>query len=406
MECFYPGRILIAPNRELDSGSADLMVELGDKYGRELQLAYRIEDVLQANDLSLAPDLAARGLPFVGRVRVGAENEVAAAIREHPRVGAATPDYVVDPNATLTIDQTVIDQSLAAIGAHPASPHCGSGCVVGVLDSGIDPSFVTSRGVRRTQYDALDPGGAAKVPSDRTGHGSLVARIIGEVAPGAELISIKTFENSGTISSVIAGLYLAHAAGPCQVINMSLSVRCEPLRCAVCGRTPSPEATNVPQLRYFFETFMKSAPNTVLVAASGNANSLALPAALSNIIAVGAFDYSQRTAASNYPQVPLDRYVMAPGGQNIPGAAFASAQTFGGSSYFWGTSFAAAFVTGFAAKSVCASRLPGCGTPRRGTPATGYQGPLAEVLGELYARSDQTWNGYQPHRHGLGAIRF
>jgi Subtilase family len=410
MECFYPGRVLVGPGIE-SGGPRGLAEFLTGEFGGDFEFEFGIEEILAHHELKIPDSHAARTLPFVGRVPEGAEIEMAqhlARFSRH-RVAAATPDYLVRPNAPITVDQHVLDQTINTLRAWPRSIRCGDGCTVGILDSGIDPQFVSSPASLHTrQYDSLAPSSGGTALSDTIGHGSLVARIINTLAPGAKLISIKTFDQTGTISSVIAGLYLANAAGPCDVLNLSLSVSCAPDSCAVCG-TPVAASTNVGQLGYFFRNFMQGARNCVLVAAAGNnVSHLTLPAAFDEVIAVGSFDYGTKLPISLYKHVPSTRYVLAPGGQNSSGRAFASRAGFSKSQYFYGTSFATAFITGFAAKSVCSWKNgPNCGTRLQAHLVPGAGASLfSTILGEIDARADKAWTGFSSSLHGLGAIYF
>jgi hypothetical protein len=410
MECFYPGRVLVGPGIE-SGGPRSLTEFLRGELGGDFDFEFGVEEILAHHNLKMPDSRAGRTLPFVGRVPEGAEMEIAQRLAHFPqdRVAAATPDYLVRPNAPVTVNQTVLDQVIAKMRAKPGGSQCGSDCTVGILDSGIDPKLVSvPSSVHQKQYDTLAPSGGGTALSDTVGHGSLVARIVNAVAPAAKLISVKTFDQTGTISNVIAGLYLAHAAGPCDILNLSLKVSCDPDACAVCG-TPGAATINIGQLGYFFRTFMQAAPNSVLVAAAGNSVShLTLPAAFDDVIAVGSFDYGARAPISLYKHVPSVRYVLAPGGQNAQGQAFAWRAGFAGPQFMYGTSFAAAFITGFAAKVVCSWKGGAkCGTSLQAKPALPPGASLlATVLAEIDVRADKTWAGFQTPLHGLGAVYF
>ncbi|HTV27743.1 MAG TPA: S8/S53 family peptidase [Xanthobacteraceae bacterium] len=401
MECIEPGRVLVGPRRK-DGDSSAIAERLSKEFGSDFQYQFGIDDILRQNDVK-PPSLP---LPFVGRVPEGAEEHIAARISDiaGDEVGAATPDYLVRPSAPITIDNTALKQAVQDIMAQPKSNSCGLGCVIGVLDSGIDPTVLPNATLHHRQYDALTPTAIGSTLADPNGHGSLVARIVSSVAPGATLLSVKTFDRTGTISSVIAALYLAHAAGPCDILNLSLSVSCAPVPCAFC-HTPTPAAANVGQLAYFFQTFLQNAPHTVLVAAAGNnVQQLTLPADFNHVIAVGSFDYGLRQPISNYKQVPSNRFVLAPGGQSAPGKAFAQRPGFRQPEYLHGTSFAAAFVSGFAAKVVCSLKNSGCG--QRQSSATKPTSLLTNVLQEIDSRTLKQWPGFSRSHHGLGAIIF
>jgi Subtilase family len=403
MDCFYPGRVLVGPGLESEGGPY-LAETLGKEFGGDFEFEFGVDDVLGRNELDPHKLQGKRTLPFVGRVPEGMEAEMAARISQFSpiQVGAATPDYLVRPAASITIDDVVLAKAINAVDGLPKGTQCGYSTVA-IIDSGVDPSLVPGANLYPRQYDALSPLGAMASPLDHLGHGSLVARIVSETAPAAQLISVRAFDQDGTISSVIAALYLAQAAGPCDVINLSFSVSCAPEACTVCG-TPAQASTNAEQVKYFFHTFKHGAPDTVLVAAAGNnVNQLTLPAVFEDVIAVGSFDYDTHTPISAFQQVPTGRFAFAPGGRGVAGAAFAQRAGFRKPDYMHGTSFATAFVTAFAARVVCARR-GNCGTPLK-SHAVGAD-LYAAVLAEIAARADTSWPGFDPMRHGLGAIRF
>jgi subtilisin family serine protease len=163
---------------------------------------------------------------------------------------------------------------------------------------------------------------------------------------------------------------------------------------------------NIEQLNYFFQAFRANAPDTVLIAAAGNdVQYLTLPAVFDKVIAVGSFDYDAVSPISAFYRVPANRYVLAPGGRGAAGAAYGQRETFAEPEFLHGTSFAAAFVSAFAAKVICA-RKGGRGTPLKGQLSNPLPEVYAVVLAEIAARSDTTWLGFESARHGLGAIRF
>jgi subtilisin family serine protease len=406
--CFYPGRILVKPTQDSDGPlylAKNIEKVLG---GSDFEYEHGVEDVLRANDLKLPDNFRHNTLPFVARVPEGAEFEFAERIARLPQIGAVIPDYEVRASSPVKINSTVLDAAVTAMHAKPGGPTCGSGCVVGILDSGIDLSSVPGLHVDPVQYDALDPRGGRKPPADSNGHGTLVSCIVGHVAPAARLISVRTMDDKSTVSSVLAAMYLAQAAGPCDVLNLSLSIDCGADPCKRCG-TPSTSSANLLQLEYFFDHFMQQTPSTVLVAAAGNnVSQLAHPAAFDRIIAVGSFNYRRSVPLSSFRQVPSNRYIMAPGGEGKVGLAYAQHAGFSRPQYLYGTSFATAFVTGFAAKTICQLKSNSCQSKQllSAQPAPGFAGPMAAVLGELNARAWRTWATYNASQHGMGALHF
>lgn len=401
MDCYFPGRVIIGPNPE-SSEASQLAEILSGEFRGDFEYDFGVQDILLKNGLEIPTEWGSY-LPFVGRISEGAEEEMSERLMGFRGVGSAIPDYLTYP-AGISIDSKNIDQCLADIHGSPPSQGCGQGCVVGLLDTGVDPTVASSAQLHPVQYDALDPSHAGSSPNDSSGHGSTIAEIIGRCAPASKIVSVKTIDRNGTISSAVAGLYMAAASGPCHVLNLSFSVACTGTRCRYCKK-PGHTAMNPAQLEYFFQIFLQQYPNTVLVSAAGNASSnVAYPAKCDNVIAVGSFDYAAQSNVYSYPDVPSGRFVLAPGGsKTVP---FGQSATGFSSDFFHGTSFAAAFVTGFAARSVCGWLNPSCGSQFvSGPPGLGV-GLSAAVLQAIAKRSDTSWHGYNSGDHGLGAIRF
>lgn len=159
-------------------------------------------------------------------------------------------------------------------------------------------------------------------PKNFAGHGTMVAGVIHLVAPGAILMPIKVFSANGTasLSQVLAGIYYAVGHGV-KVLNMSFSMT-----------SVSQELINA--INY------ANSNGLILVAAAGNdgKNIMVYPAGLNQVIGVGATtNQNIRSSYSNYgPVVSL----AAPGDGIIttyPGGQWAMA---------WGTSLSTPFVTG------------------------------------------------------------
>jgi bacillopeptidase F len=84
----------------------------------------------------------------------------------------------------------------------------GSGVVIGIMDSGVDAAHQElAPRWRGGDHGWFDPHGEHETPYDRTGHGTAVAAVIvgGEaggtalgVAPGAQWIAVKLFDDAGT----------------------------------------------------------------------------------------------------------------------------------------------------------------------------------------------------------------
>lgn len=396
-----PGQIVLSPGPEWRDEAAPALAEMIEL---PFEIRHDVGDKLRAHDLSLSE--GSPRLPIVGRVPEGFELQASERSRKAGRakglIEAAVPDYLVRPSSALTINDEVLARAVSGIEAGFLEQLCGSGCTVGIVDSGIDPSCLLSPGsLDPRTLSASDPLGAGGGASDLTGHGSLVAHIINRIAPCARLISVKAFDQSGSLSDVLAALYLAHASGPCDVINLSLSMSCDAQACAVCS-APGEATMSLSQLKFFFDAFRAQASQTLLVAAAGNNSShIAAPAAFDGVLAVGSCHFGTGEVLSKYKAAPRDRFILAPDGTGKLGEELAARAALRAPDPMFGTSFAAAFATGVAARVVC-SMKGGLFFPSR---LIGGHRPVA-VLAALETMADRSWSGYDPEVHGFGRLRL
>jgi hypothetical protein len=413
MDCYLPGRVLILP----DEHPEELKWRLSDALNMPFEILYSVQDVLEHYGFSTAIGAIREKfghLPFVARVPEGRGIEATEQLRNlKSYIAAACPDFVIRPSSAIEINRSAVDRAIARLGAEPVSSQCGQGCTIAVLDTGIDPGLLGApQALDPVQYDAqapAQPGGAA---GDSLGHGTLVGHIINRIAPAAKIVSIKTMNESGSVGALIAALYLAEAAGPCDLVNMSLSVGCEPTRCKVCGN-PTSATVNSEQLGCFFSRisggWARGGSAVAMIAAAGNGyHHLAMPASFPEAIAVGAFDLDSEDVAnySRYLHVPAERYLLAPGGLQDAVSSFAIPlrASFRPSSGLYGTSFAAAFVTGIAARHICALRGGACGTLRPTSRAT--DDVVTHLRLRLAENADRSWASYNAEVHGLGLVRY
>jgi hypothetical protein len=350
--------------------------------------------------------------PVLVSVAPGTERQAAERLATTPGVSAALPNHLVQPSApSVTLHLPAIDAALTQVlGRNGAQPGCGEGIRVAVLDTGIDPTVVGDEAVEPIQYDADRPRPTADyTPFDPVGHGSVVAYIVHRIAPEARLTSVKVTEASGDLMGLVAGLYLAHAYVRPHVYNLSVGVtRHDSAACPHCGRrTRTPHAAwQIAQvLSAFRGARAPGDPDPVFVAAGGNWTSRLLePAAIAPAIAVGAYDRAAdaQPAYSRYSRIPPDRFLLAPGGDNADDTCFArdGSRSYGPKRTF-GTSFAAPFVTGLAARYLCRD----CGLGAR-APVAGGQTDADVVRACLQASADTGIAGYRPDLHGFGFARW
>lgn len=233
-------------------------------------------------------------------------------------------------NAPASIDR--IDQRSLPLDATYIFNGTGSGVHVYIIDSGIRTTHQDFNGRALASYEAVS-GGGVPYAGDCTGHGTMVASIIGGmtygVAKNSLLHSVRVFGCSlaTSNSAIIAGVdWVTTNRQLPAVANMSLgSSGYAPLDQAVINSINS---------------------GVTYVAAAGNDGSPASnysPARIGQVITVGATDFSDtRASFSNYGSA-LD--LFAPG-VNIQGASHTGDNAIGTAS---GTSFSSPLVAGVAA---------------------------------------------------------
>ena len=207
----------------------------------------------------------------------------------------------------------------------------GKGVRVAVLDSGVDgehPAFATAL---RAQFNVMTGQLGVRCvpapkPTDSIGHGTACAGIILQLAPEAELYSIKVIGNDakGTADQLIAGLSFALDQGY-DVINMSL------------GTTEERHARRLSALadRAFYE-------GRIIVAAANNQGRVAFPAHLSSVLAVNMEGFDDRETVRYDWGNPIE---LSARGIYVEAPAMG-----GGAQLFTGTSFACPHVTGLLAR--------------------------------------------------------
>ena len=187
---------------------------------------------------------------------------------------------------------------------------------VAVVDSGANGVAL------RDFYDVqnstnVHPGAGAMV--DNNGHGTAMANIISDVAPGAHLYAVRIADqDKAFLWDAMAGTALAVEDCGADIVNLSLGF-------PDFGISPCPICGSHAQVRSIaFEKLLLSlaganASRAVFVAATGNAwasNGFDYPAAYLDTLAVGSVTtLERRSSFSNYGTANHPRYVMAPGGE-------------------------------------------------------------------------------------------
>jgi subtilisin family serine protease len=271
-----------------------------------------------------------------------------AVVADDPRVVAVEPNYLFrDPESVrrryVVVDRLGNEEKLLSQVAGSvvnlsdlAKGRYGSGVVVAVLDTGVDPghSLLAERILpggldlvdgddepweERNLVDDNDDG----VIDEAAGHGTFVASVIALIAPEARILPYRILDDDGSGTAFSLALALAHAmeAGV-DVINLSLTYQERSLAVD--------------------ELLEKAAEaGIVVVAAAGNdgASAVPFPASDSHVLAVTGVDVDGLQLASFANRSSLVR--MAAPSVQVYGAVDGSQ---------WGTwdgtSFAAPFVSG------------------------------------------------------------
>jgi thermitase len=206
----------------------------------------------------------------------------------------------------------------------------GAGVIVAVLDTGATFSHPALQGHYLRGYNtinhSLPPNDVADVsPPVAVGHGTMIAGIIAQVAPGAMIMPIRVLDSSGTgtLLNLLSGIDYAIANGA-QVINLSL------------GSAQGSQALGA-AMRDAYQA------GVLVVAAAGNnaADQVDHPASNPYVLAVTSVDSNNLLASfANYgPKIA----VVA------PGINIRSAYINNGYASWSGTSFSVPFVCAEAA---------------------------------------------------------
>ena len=228
MSCHVPGHVIVSSTRQnLDS----TLGMIGEYIRAPIEVAYSIADVLahyHLTDTTEEIEKTTGPLPFVARVPEGEELELASQISRVRDIRCSCPDFYVRPTgADIDINDSVVEEALRVANLLPIDPGAGDSTRIAILDTGVNPGSLIRRGALHSpQYNAEMRcyGSEAMDLEDVVGHGTFVAHIINRVSPAAELLSVRVMGNTGSIGSVLAGVYLAEAAFRPDVFNLSLSL--------------------------------------------------------------------------------------------------------------------------------------------------------------------------------------
>jgi subtilisin family serine protease len=312
--------------------------------GARIVAGYTEQGFLDADRLEQAVGAArlARLAPLradVLRLQSSDPEGALAFLRADPRVRYAEVDELVQafrtPNDVLLSTQWSVEKTRAeqAWDLTTGSPQV----VIGVLDTGVDPAEPDLQGKLVEGYDYVNND---QDPSDDNGHGTAVAGIVAADSDNGigvagycwacRLMPVKVLDadGAGFMSAVAQGMIWATDRGA-RVLNLSLG-------------GPDQDVTIAAATQY------AQAHGLLVVAAAGNESGLTLdyPAALPNVLSVGASDPNDRL----YSFSNSTARVAAPGENSTTARS-------GGYVSFLGTSSAAPVVSGIA--GLAFSLVPG-----------------------------------------------
>lgn len=98
----------------------------------------------------------------------------------------------VDPTITSASNTATLQDIYDLHNAGPDPDATGKGVTVAVMDTGIDPSHPVFSDVNVTQHDFSGSG-----KGDQVGHGTAVAGLVSQLAPEADIVSLRVFGDSG-----------------------------------------------------------------------------------------------------------------------------------------------------------------------------------------------------------------
>lgn len=170
----------------------------------------------------------------------------------------------------------------------------GAGVLVAIVDSGVEGSHPAVGGALRESVRVeLDGDNAVVVndePLDAVGHGTACAGIIHDLAPRADLLSIRVLgsDNRGKGRAFAAGLQWAIERGAA-VVNLSLSSRSEPLYGTF---------HDLADRAYF--------ANVLLVCAANNVAVASYPSLFASVVSVAAHDVRDPDVWFYNPRPPVE----------------------------------------------------------------------------------------------------
>lgn len=174
----------------------------------------------------------------------------------------------------------------------PGAGSAGRGVRVAIVDTGIRTrhAWLAGAQARDVDYEELDEDGDL-VLDFKAGHGTFVAGVVLQQAPGATIIGRAAVDTAGFTDDLALAAALDSLQDQCvDILNLSVGGPADPVEPA-------------PATRAAIDRLRRGNPRLAVVGAAGNRNrpDLFYPAAFPDVIAVGALDHDLRRAPfSNY----------------------------------------------------------------------------------------------------------
>jgi hypothetical protein len=228
---------------------------------------------------------------------------------------------------------------------------------------------------------------------DDNGHGTAVALVIDDLAPGNEFVIFKVGDATGTVNEwdLLAALL---ADSGVHVINVSVQYGLKLRNCPTCGRQSASSRSAV------FENILNGTalwtPQPIIVAAAGNSRDteLAYPARFTNVVAAGSVNSTKviaqesNTGDLDHNGNVHDNHFAAPGGDSASKAPEHVIELSDGTQHR-GTSFAAAFTSA----AVLAELTKNASASH------------SSILSTLRINADSSFSGYNTTQHGHGIVQ-
>lgn len=311
--------------------------------------------------------------------------------------GTEFPDIDVEPaqplqyarlglgsNYNLRSAGSMHDQYLQMLNT-PAAKSDGSGIVIAVIDSGFERA-----GVLSGFLDLVEP--ANTIEKDNFGHGTAMASIIKDAAPGATLYVVRMADQAPDVADAMLGIGAGSLHYRADIINLSFGLP-EGKTCSLCGAQAAGSSVFRRFLASLSDKAMAAMGPPILVAATGNdgrTDGFDSPARWDFTLAVGSINKDRsRSSFSNYGTKLHDQYIMMPGGEEQQGAI---TEWIGEASHkCFGTSAAAAYASGVLALYMS---------------DTAYQVADRQLFLDNVLSKCQPCDNHDPDEHGKGYLAY